>query len=89
MAAGGGADRESCDRHAAIHAFSVASEDAGIVRDHAVDTGRHDTFQVGPFVNRPGQDRQSRGMCPLDRRLRHEPVLKHHGAGAGATGEPG
>src|SRR6266516_3621960 len=75
-------------RPARFTGASLAREDAGIVRDHAVYAELVERLHLIPRGERPGQHRRADRVTALDDRLAHDLPVEHRGRGLGSAHHP-
>src|SRR5438874_2475994 len=75
-------------RPARFTGASLALEDAGIVRDHAVDAELVERLHLIPRGESPGEHRRADGVTALDDRLAHDLPVEHRGRGLGSAHHP-
>src|SRR5438105_5930190 len=75
-------------RPARFTGASLAREDAGIVRDHAVDAELLERAHLFLRGERPGQHRRADRVTALDDRLAHHLPMEHRGRSLGPPHHP-
>src|SRR5437764_2383873 len=75
-------------RPARFTGASLAREDAGIVRDHAVDAELVERLHLIPRGERPGQHRRADRVTALDDQLADDLPVEHRGRGLGPPQHP-